>query len=113
MEDQKLRPVSPVYSDWDILLKEYKSSSKQASIDIILPVYGAPDDTLRCLYSVLVSKNSTPFNLIVIDDCSPDIQLTEYLNKLSKEFSFEFYKNDENKGFVLTCNFGFSLHKGS
>ena len=111
MEDQKLRPVSPVYSDWDILLKEYKSSSKQASIDIILPVYGAPDDTLRCLYSVLVSKNSTPFNLIVIDDCSPDIQLTEYLNKLSKEFSFEFYKNDENKGFVLTCNFGFSLHK--
>lgn len=113
MKQKNLRPVRPTASEWDSLLEKFNllNIDKQANIDIILPVYGAPNDALRCLYSVLSTKNTTSFNLIVIDDCSPDKKLTEQLSELSKRFSFEFHENKENEGFILTCNFGFSLHK--
>lgn len=108
-----LRPMRPSSLEWENLILQKKGISPNfaiAIVDIILPVYGAPDDTLRCLYSVLATKNTTPFNLIVIDDCSPDEELSKTLRELSLTLPFEFHQNKENKGFVLTCNLGFSLN---
>lgn len=108
MEQISCKPIRPTSKDWNEL--SVQLSTSQPLIDIIIPVYGAPDDTLRCLYSVLNAKNQTSFNLIVIEDDGPVPSLRTTLKNLSDKFLFEYYENETNKGFVLTCNFGFQIH---
>ncbi|WP_231998443.1 glycosyltransferase [Neisseria animalis] len=62
------------------------------------------------MYSVLTARTKTPFNLLVIEDRGPDDDLRVKLNEFSQDFQFEYHQHEENKGFVLTCNYGFSLH---
>lgn len=105
-----LKPTRPTPAEWLDLQSRYRKVANTPCIDVLIPVYGAPDDTLRCLYSVLSTKNDAVFNLIIIEDCGPDPQLRVKLYELSKIFHFEYLENSENKGFVLTCNRGFNLH---
>lgn len=108
MKQDTLKSIRPKTEDWNNL--SIQKTTQEIAVDIIIPVYGAPDDTLRCIYSVLKTKNQTPFNLIVIEDAGPTPELRAMLKELSEKFSFEYHENEENKGFVLTCNFGFQLH---
>ena len=108
MKRDNVKPIRPRTEDWNNLSTQKKN--QEAAVDIIIPVYGAPDDTLRCIYSVLKTKNQTLFNLVVIEDAGPVPELRTILRDLSEKFSFEYYENKENKGFVLTCNFGFQIH---
>ncbi len=105
-----LQPKRPTLAEWQDLQNTYCKPLHTPIIDVLIPVYGAPDDTLRCLFSVLNSSSNTPFNLIVIEDCGPDPKLRVRLQELSQIFGFEYLENIENKGFVLTCNRGFDLH---
>ena len=84
MEQISCKPIRPTAKDWNKLSVQIPTS--QPLIDIIIPVYGAPDDTLRCLYSVLNAKNQTSFNLIVIEDDGPDPSLRTTLKNLSDKF---------------------------
>ena len=53
------------------------------AVDVIVPVYKGRAETLRCLYSVLAASCSTSFELIVINDASPDEQLVKELQRLA------------------------------
>ncbi|MBK6510558.1 MAG: glycosyltransferase [Haliea sp.] len=79
-------------------------------IDVIVPVYDGLEETKRCIDSVLNNKNVTPFNLVVIEDCSPNPAIRSYLQELSGKGVIELIVNDKNKGFVGTANRGMSLH---
>jgi 2-polyprenyl-3-methyl-5-hydroxy-6-metoxy-1,4-benzoquinol methylase len=48
-------------------------------VDIIVPVYRGLEDTRRCLESVLAAPGKTVWRLIVINDCSPEPEVTEWL----------------------------------
>src|SRR6478736_5896958 len=39
---------------------------------IVVPVYGALPVTLRCLHALAGSGDRTPFEVILVDDASPD-----------------------------------------
>ena len=74
---------------------------------IVIPVYGGRARTLACLHSVLVSQNDeTRSRLLVIDDCSPETQLTSDLQRLATRNNFQFVHHAENRGFVSTANEG-------
>ena len=94
---------------WDSLIK--RGNPLQASIDIIVPVYKGKFETLQCLHSVLSSKCELSYELIVIDDASPDFELIEQLRKLANKGLFKFLSNSTNRGFVQTVNRGMALHK--
>ena len=79
-------------------------------IDVIIPVYDGYEETKRCIESVLDNKNSRVFNLLVVDDCSPNPAIKQYLQDLSNRKSIELLVNSVNKGFVGTVNRGMSLH---
>jgi FkbM family methyltransferase len=81
-----------------------------ATIDVILPVFRGYTDTLRAVQRVLSSTNSTPFELIVIDDESPEPELSSALAELADAGYFTYLRNDENLGFVATVNRGMALH---
>jgi GT2 family glycosyltransferase len=81
-----------------------------AKVDIVLPVHGSRHLTLRTIDSVLTSTVSTPYELIVIDDASPDPALRRELQALAGNGHLSLLVNEHNLGFVATSNRGFSLH---
>ena len=79
-------------------------------VDIIVPVYRGLDDTRCCLESVLVSSCQAAWRLIVINDCSPEAEVTEWLRALAaNEPRILLLENTENLGFVATVNRGMAL----
>ncbi len=79
-------------------------------IDVIIPVYDGFYETKRCIQSVLDNKNLTSFNVLVIEDCSPNSEIKKYLQELAETGLIELHVNALNKGFVGTVNLGMSLH---
>lgn len=78
------------------------------SATILVPVYNGVEHLEKLLPSLI--KN-TPKNvqIIIIDDCSPDIEVQKFLNNYSDIANIQIIKNDCNLGFVQTMNKGMSL----
>lgn len=79
-------------------------------IDVIMPVYRGLQDVADCLDSIKASSNQTPFELIVIDDCSPEPQISNLLKARAAAGEFTLLINEENLGFVATVNKGMQYH---
>lgn len=107
---QKVRAIRPRLEDFDQL--SLHRADKEVTIDVIVPVYKGIDETLRCIYSVLRHDSETPFELVVINDKSPDVELTGILRHLSARGLFTLIENPVNCGFVKTTNIGMKLHPG-
>ena len=52
-------------------------------VDIIVPVYKGLADTQRCVLSVLSASCRTPWRLIVINDASPEPEVTDWLRDMA------------------------------
>ncbi|WP_179945975.1 glycosyltransferase [Polynucleobacter asymbioticus] len=80
------------------------------AVDVIIPVYKNTLATLQCISSVMNAKTRGVFELIVINDCSPEIALNEYLQELASLGILTLIENSQNKGFVYSVNRGMQLH---
>lgn len=100
-------PSAPTEEEWSATVP---LPTEGARVDVIVPVYNGYEATLRCLHSVLSSRNKTPFELIVINDASTDTALSARLYELAGRELFTLLENTENKGFVATVNRGMQLH---
>jgi len=79
-------------------------------VDIIVPVYRGLDDTRLCINSVLASHCQSTWRLIVINDASPDTDVTTWLReRAAQEPRITLLENPENLGFVGTVNRGMAL----
>lgn len=81
-----------------------------AGVDVIVPVYRGVEETLACLHSVLGAQTTTVFELIVLNDASPEAPLVARLDELAAQGKLTLLHNDENLGFVRTVNRGMRLH---
>jgi GT2 family glycosyltransferase/glycosyltransferase involved in cell wall biosynthesis len=79
-------------------------------VDIVVPVYRGYEETRACIESVLASRNREPFELVAINDRSPDDVLSGWLVAASAGGSFTLLQNETNVGFVATANRGMALH---
>lgn len=84
----------------------------RGAVDIVIPVYGGLHVLRPCIESIL--KNTLwDYRLIIVDDCSPDPAITEYLEELEREHpDFErctIAHNIRNRGFAATVNRGVAL----
>lgn len=80
-------------------------------VDIIVPVYRGLDETRACINSILDSRNEEPYELIVINDRSPDPELCSYLSEAVARRGFTLLENSSNLGFAGTVNRGMALHR--
>lgn len=78
----------------------------EGCIDVIVPVYRDLAETRRCLESVLASTNRMRTRLRVINDFSPEPEVTAYLRELSDRGAILLRENESNLGFVRTVNSG-------
>lgn len=84
------------------------SSENCLAVSVIIPVYRDTELTLACIYSVLKAQSKLPYQLIVIDDASPEPELSFELDLLAKLQLFKLIRNEENLGFVRSVNKGFA-----
>lgn len=79
-------------------------------VDVIVPVYRGLADTRLCIDSVLASPVRVPYRLIVINDCSPEPEVTQWLrDRAAQDSRIMLLENPENLGFVGTVNRGMAL----
>jgi len=78
-------------------------------VSVIIPVYDGFDETINCINSVLKSQDTKQFQLIVINDKSPNQRLTNYLQRHASAHNYALYENSANLGFVGTVNRGMRL----
>ncbi|MDR2154750.1 MAG: glycosyltransferase, partial [Burkholderiaceae bacterium] len=84
------------------------------TVDIIVPVYRGLDDTRRCIESVLAAGGHTAWRLIVINDASPEPELTAWLRANAADNErIMLLENEHNLGFVATVNRGMALSEQS
>ena len=82
--------------------------SSSPVVSVVIPVFGKSEYTLRCLESIQRNVPSVPFEVIVVDDCSPD----NTLSALATVSGLRVLSNSTNQGFIRSCNRGAQQAKG-
>jgi len=83
-----------------------------SGVDVVVPVFNARKQTLRCLRSVLRHAKGD-FRLVVIDDASTDPKLWPRLEEFARERArVILLRNPNNLGFSATVNRGIELAGG-
>ncbi len=83
-------------------------TSRSPVVSIVIPVYGKFATTWSCLQALAQARTATPFEVIVVDDASPD-RSAEVMGFAS---GVRVHRNPENLGFIRSCNVGAQLATG-
>lgn len=92
----------------DALQIQFPKKNEAPDVSIIIPVFGQLQHTLHCLEALSRHESHFRFEVIVVDDCSPD----ETPNVVSKIPGLKYARSSENQGFILSCNKGAKLACG-
>lgn len=79
--------------------------------DIIIPVYNAVNELKECVGSILKYTDEVNYRIIIVNDCSPDPEVKNYLNTLVNHEKILVIENEKNLGFVGTVNVGMRISK--
>ena len=82
--------------------------SKSPLVSVIIPICGKIGYTLNCLASIAANPPQIPFEVIVIDDFSPD----NSVEVLTNVKDIRLIKNEQNQGFIRSCNIGANAATG-
>lgn len=83
-------------------------TSQSPLVSVVIPIYGQIDYTLRCLASIAANPQQAAFEVIIVDDCSPD-NSAEILASVN---GIRLIRNERNQGFIRSCNAGASVAQG-
>ncbi len=101
---KKLSIVTPRSLDVNFCL----FTSSKPVVSVVIPVYGRLDLTIACLRSISKYQPTIPYEVIIIDDFSADGSF----EVLSKIRGLRIYLNNENQGFIKSCNYGANFADG-
>lgn len=97
-------------------LREFhvKTVMPQNPVSILIPVYRDQALAKTCIGSVLASLplNATRAEVLVIDDASPEPELSAWLDTLAESGRLTLLRNRFNLGFIETVNRGLRHHSG-
>lgn len=77
-------------------------------VSVIVPVYGKLDYTLACLHSIALHGAQTTFEVIVVDDASPD----DCADTFAQIGGLRLIRNTRNLGFIGSSNVGAAAARG-
>ena len=83
-------------------------TSDAPHVSIVIPVHGKLAYTLACLRSLAKHGAQAAYEVIVVDDASPDDSATT----LAQIGGLHLLRNAENLGFVGSCNAGAAMARG-
>ena len=82
----------------NVSLSEHVSESPQ--VTVIIPVYGKTEITRRCLASIASNPPKCTFEVLVVDDCTPNDSASE----LTAIPGVRVIRHAHNIGFLRSCN---------
>jgi len=83
----------------------------RSGVSIVIPVYKGLAETICCIESVLASRSAARLRIVVVNDASPDPEITAWLRRAAgREPRLELIENDANEGFVASVNRGMEQH---
>lgn len=80
-------------------------------VAVLVPVHNAFDDFRRC-FSSLVRNTTREAELIVIDDCSTDPRISDFLDEVVCHERVRVIRNQTNLGFAASVNVGIRASEG-
>ena len=83
-------------------------ATDEPRVSIVIPVHGKADLTRRCLASVAADGSTIPYEVVVVDDDSPD----DTAAMLEKVGNVRVVRNAVNLGFTRACNAGIARASG-
>ncbi len=97
-EDQalELEPLDAAFEPFAL------PTSEAPLVSVIIPVHGKVAWTVACLRSIARYGAATPFEVLVIDDASPD----NTRQTLAQVDGLRLIANEQNLGFIGSCNAG-------
>lgn len=109
---QLRRPVEPALAllaaDTSPFAPFALPASETPRASLVIPVYGAFAHTLACLRALAAHPPQAPFEVIVVDDASPD----DTLARLAQVGGIRVHAREANGGFIAACNDGATLARG-
>ena len=100
---------SPGGAKPDRLPQGYLLMKRKYKASIVIPNYSRKKDLERLLPSI-ASQTLNDYEVIIIDDASPDKSVAEYIKDFVRNHEdMRLVENTENRGFVRTCNKGIKL----
>ena len=100
--DLALLPLDAAFSPFKL------PTAATPRVSIIVPAYGKLPYTLACLRSVAQHGARVPFEVLVVDDASPDDSAVT----LARIDGLRLLRNASNLGFVGSCNAGAAAARG-
>ncbi|RUL73106.1 glycosyltransferase [Dyella choica] len=82
--------------------------SNQPVVSVIIPIHGKIAYTLACLRSLVRHVPGVPFEVILVDDASPD----NSVERLAEIAGLRLLRNERNLGFISACNAGAAVAHG-
>ncbi|MEM9223556.1 MAG: glycosyltransferase [Pseudomonadota bacterium] len=104
--DPLVLPAMPGADVWQTLPKRVVEASDRQAVDVVIPVYKSLHHVAVTLESVLRSECETPFECVVINDASPEPEITALLDRLGESGHIRLIKHAQNQGFVRSVNDG-------
>ncbi len=101
LAQQALRHAAPTQS---IGLPHFENPE----VSVLIPVYGKVEYTLACLKSIAANLPRISFEVLILDDCSPDDSVAQLQSIENLRVSV----NPTNLGFLRSCNRGATLATG-
>ena len=83
-------------------------TSDEPLVSIVIPVHGKWSYTRRCLRSIEESGSRVPFEIVVVDDASPD----DSADRLAACPGVRLLRTEENLGFLRAVNLGAAQARG-
>ena len=80
-------------------------AKKDEPVSIVVPIYNSHIEVKACIESIL-KYSSYPFELLLINDKSPDEEIKILLETYQHEPNIQIINNDKNFGFVKSANIG-------
>ena len=85
---------------------------EKIKVSIIIPHYNQKE-CLQRLFPTIADQTFKNFEVIIIDDCTPDKETISYVREFIKDRpNMHLVQNTVNMRFVKTCNKGITLAKG-
>ncbi|APV50623.1 hypothetical protein BWI17_13555 [Betaproteobacteria bacterium GR16-43] len=78
-------------------------------VNVVIPVYRGLSETRRCIESVIAASCKTAHAIVVVDDASPEPELSAWLRELERAGRIRLLAHSENRGFVASVNEAMAL----
>lgn len=102
------RPTGAVMATADTLGPIAVKTSNHPVVTIVIPIHGKWPYTRRCLRAIEASRPAVPFEIVVVDDASPD----DSAERVAACPGLRLVRTDQNVGFVGACNSGARAARG-